>query len=78
MVIMNIKEARRNFSRLIEKAEQGERIIITRRGREVVKIDRMTPDVRRLPSLAHFRKCITVKGGTLRDAVIQDRREGRF
>jgi antitoxin (DNA-binding transcriptional repressor) of toxin-antitoxin stability system len=78
MVVMNIKEARRNFSRLIEKAELGEHIVITRRGREVVRFDRISRSGKRLPSLADFRKEIKIKGDTLSDAIIRDRQDGRF
>jgi antitoxin (DNA-binding transcriptional repressor) of toxin-antitoxin stability system len=78
MVVMNIKEARRNFSRLIERAELGERIVIARRGREVVSLDRISRSGMRLPSLADFRKEIKVKGDSLSDAIIRDRQDGRF
>lgn len=78
MVVMNIKEARKNFSRLIEKAERGERIIIMRRGKEVVRFDRISRSGRCLPSLADFRKEIKVKGNALSDAIISNRQDGRF
>ncbi len=42
-----IGEASRNVSRLIEAAERGEQVIITRRGKPVVEIVRITPKKRR-------------------------------
>lgn len=75
MVVMNIREARRNFSRLIEKAERGERVVITRRGREVVCLDRIHQTGKKLPSLADFRKGISVRGEALSQSIIHDRQD---
>ena len=78
MVVINIKEARKNFSRLIEKAERGEQVVITRRGREVVRLDRIARQGTHLPPLADFRKEIRVLGESLSDVVFRGRREERF
>jgi len=42
-----VGEASRNVSKLIEAAERGERVVITRRGKPVVKLVRIQPPVRR-------------------------------
>jgi prevent-host-death family protein len=40
---VGIYEAKSNLSRLVERAEAGEEIVLTRRGRAVAKIVRLTP-----------------------------------
>lgn len=40
MTIVSIKEARSNIGLLIEKAEHGEEILITRRGKQVARLQR--------------------------------------
>jgi prevent-host-death family protein len=43
----NIRDARTNFSRIIERVERGEEIIISRAGEPVAKVVPLTGDVRR-------------------------------
>ena len=44
---ITIGEASRNVSKLIEAAERGEQVVITRRGKPVVKMIRVQPRKRR-------------------------------
>ncbi len=37
-VSISVKEAREKFSQLLDRAEHGEEVLITRRGKEVAKI----------------------------------------
>ena len=39
MTIMNIHDAKTNLSRLIQKAENGEEVIIARAGKPVVRLE---------------------------------------
>ncbi len=42
MQTVNVKEARDNISRLLNAVESGEKIIITRRGKAVAKLEMVT------------------------------------
>ena len=43
MLILNVYEARGQFSKLLDEAEAGEEIVIARNGRPVVKLVAVTP-----------------------------------
>ncbi len=42
MQTINVREARHNFSRLLNAVESGETIIITRKGKTVAKLEKVT------------------------------------
>ncbi len=42
MQTVNVREARHNMSRLLNAVESGEKIIITRRGKAVAKLEMVT------------------------------------
>ena len=75
---VNIKEARGKFSALINQAEQGTEIILTRRGKEVARLVPSPGKAKRLPSLETFRKSIKVAGNPLSAAVTETREEARY
>lgn len=75
---VNVKEARRRLSALLDAAEQGETIPITRRGKSVAQIapaKRRSP--RRFPDLTEFRRSIRLKGKPMSETVIEMRRAER-
>ena len=76
---VSIKEARRRLSDLVDAAERGESVVITRRGRQVARLGpaRSKP-VAGLPDLSRFRSSIKVKGKPLSKAVIDAREETRY
>ena len=78
MTIVSIKEARRNISRFITKAEQGEEIFITRRGKQVAHIQGISRSRPKLPLLNKFRKSITISGQPMSKTVIKGRSGERF
>lgn len=73
MTIVSIKEARSNIGLLIEKAEHGEEILITRRGKQVARLQGIKQDRPRLTKQADFRKSIKISGGAMSSTVIQNR-----
>jgi len=76
MIEVSVKDARSQLSRLLDRIEQGEVVIITRRGKKVAKL--VSPKERqRLPSLKDLRDSIAVKGRPLSQTVIDARDEER-
>jgi prevent-host-death family protein len=68
MKAVSIKEARQRFAELIETAQRGTPIAITRRGRKVAELTGVVPSsAKRLPDLAAFRASLKsahqAKGG---------------
>ena len=76
MTEVSVKDARSQLSRLLDRIERGEVIIITRRGKKVAKL--VSPkEGHRLPSMKGLRDSITVKGGPLSQTVVNARNEER-
>jgi prevent-host-death family protein len=61
---IGIKQARQELPDLIDRAEAGEEIMITRQGKPVAKLIAAPKKLKALPSLAHFRRQIG-RTGTL-------------
>ncbi len=63
---INVREARQQFSALVDAAEHGDLIVITRHGQEVARLGPIeaTPEAG-LPDLSEFRDSI---GGVMPDA----------
>jgi prevent-host-death family protein len=78
MLSMNVNEARRQFRKVLDAAERGESVEITRRGRRVALV---TPLARRtskrLPDLSSFRASLNVKGSRSQ-SVIELREQERY
>lgn len=53
---VGIKQARQTLPDLIDRAEAGEEIMITRQGQPVAKLVAAPKTLKTLPSLAEFRK----------------------
>jgi len=81
MLRVTLKDARRRLGELVDAAEHGETIQITRRGRVVAQLrpaQSKGKGAARLPDLSEFRKEISIKGKPLSATVVQLRAEGRF
>lgn len=78
MHTMNIKEARACLSKLVDRAERGETVVITRHGKQSARLGPMPTRMNALPSLSEFRSGITPPGTGLAATVIASRREERF
>jgi len=73
---VSAREARRRFSELLDAAERGEDVVVTRRGKRSVRlvIEPTRHERPVVPSLAEFRASISIDGA-LSDAVIAGREE---
>jgi len=72
MLEVNIKEARSKLSSLLDKAERGEEIIITRRGKKIARLASLENN-ERLPSLKKIRDSIKITGTSLSKTTINSR-----
>jgi len=79
MNTINAKQARKQLGELIDAAERGETVVITRRGKKVAELGpvRKRPPRRGLPDLTAFRASLKVTGGSLTDELLTQRREER-
>lgn len=81
MTKISAEEARREFSSLLSRVQAGEEIIITRRGKDVVKLSAAVQNKGRFPDLTAFRnKLEQPKEGqeTPSETVIKMRKDYRF
>jgi prevent-host-death family protein len=77
MMEVNVKEARGNFSSLLDRVERGEEIIIKRRGKKIARL--ISPENDKfLPSLQNFRASIKLTGDPVSKTVNDLRNEERF
>lgn len=74
---INVREARSRISSLLDRAQNGEEIIIIRRGQRVARLVPAYETQKRLPDLSSFRGTIRMKGGALSETVVQARDEER-
>ncbi len=51
MIIVNTHEAKTNLSRLLERVQAGEELIIARRGKPIARLCPIDPPKRRVPGL---------------------------
>ncbi|HID02219.1 MAG TPA: type II toxin-antitoxin system prevent-host-death family antitoxin [Desulfobacterales bacterium] len=77
MLEINVKEARSNFSQLLNKVEQGQDILLIRRGKKVARLVSPETDCN-LPSLGEFRRTIALSGEELSSVVLTDRNKERY
>ena len=80
MLTINVKQARQNFSAILERVSSGEEVVITKHGREIAHIVPHSKKLKanKLPSLKNFRKAITIKGEPMSTEVVSDRDKERF
>jgi prevent-host-death family protein len=70
---IGIKQARQELPDLIDRAEAGEEIIITRQGKPVAKLVAAPKALKQLPSLAEFRNGLGRAGTPAAQAVREER-----
>jgi prevent-host-death family protein len=78
MIEVNAKKARGELSSLLKRVEEGEEVVISRRGRKVAKMVSLREGPRKLPSLEAFRAEVRISGGTLSQTVVRSREEERY
>jgi prevent-host-death family protein len=71
---VGIKQARQDLPNLIDRAEAGEEIVITRQGKPVAKLIAAPKSPKPLPSLADFRKTIG-RNGTPAEQLLREERD---
>lgn len=74
----SIRSARENFAQLVEAAQRGETVVITKRGVEVACVVPIRIEGSRLPDLTDFRAAIQVQDTPLSSTVIDERESARF
>jgi prevent-host-death family protein len=72
---VGIKQARQELPGLIDRAEAGEEVIITRQGKPVAKLVAAPKTLKPLPSLNEFRS--TFKIGTPATRLLREERNAR-
>lgn len=75
---VNVKEARDNIGKLLDRTEKGEEILISRRGKKVARLVPVDVLKKRLPDLGAFRASIAVRGAALSQTVIDSRNMERY
>ena len=78
MIEINAKEARSKLSMLLKHVEEGDEVIILRRGKRVARLLPFQGEGRRLPTLKEFRASIRIKGDSLSAVVVHERKETRY
>lgn len=78
MIEITVKEARKNFSLILDKVERGEDVVITRRGKKVVRMTNLYDTDKPLESLKEFRAGIKFQGPPLSRVVMEQRNDERF
>ena len=74
---INVKDARSRLSELIDRFEDGNEIIISRRGKKVARLVPLKIK-KNLPSMKEFRASLKLKGEALSDAIIHGRKRERY
>jgi prevent-host-death family protein len=74
---INVKDARSRLSELIDRVEDGNEIIISRRGKKVARLVPLKIK-KNLPSMKEFRASLKLKGEALSDAIIHGRKRERY
>ncbi len=76
---VSFRDARLRLSQLLDDAEQGKSVVITRHGRQVARlVPAEPPGGKRLPDLGPFRESLRLKGPALSKAVARARRQDRY
>jgi prevent-host-death family protein len=77
MIEINVKEARKNLSLLLDKVEHGDEVVITRRGKRVAKL--VVPVTnKKLPKLESFRNQLKISGVSMSETVLENRTIERY
>jgi prevent-host-death family protein len=77
MIQTNIREAKARLSAYLSQVEQGEEVMIVRRGKPVA-ILKPVQQAASLPSMKKFRENIRLSGLSPSEAIIRMREESRY
>lgn len=73
MKLIGIKQARQELPDLVDRAEAGEEIVITRQGKPVAKLVAAPKAAKELPSLSKFRQSLGENGTPAAELVRKER-----
>ncbi len=77
MIEANIREAKAKLSAYLSHVEQGEEVLIVRRGKPVAML-KSVKKAATLPSMKGFREKIRLRGLPASEAIIRMREESRY
>ena len=75
---VNVREARKNFSQLLNYVEAGEEITITRNGKEIARLVAKSKQAKVLPDLTEFRNSIDLTAEPISETIANMRKESRY
>ncbi len=75
---INVKEARSKFRSILDQVQEGDEVIIRRRGKEIARLVPPIGKGKRFPALKKFRGAIRAKGKPLSTVVKRGRAEERY
>jgi prevent-host-death family protein len=75
---MGAKETRNRLSMLLKRVEEGDEVIILRRGKKVARLIPHQNGAKRLPSMKDFRASIRIRGDSLSRVVSVERKGARY
>ncbi len=79
MIRISTREARQRFAQLIDSAQSGRTIHITRRGKAVAVLSPMPrAQAAPLPEMSAFHQRLALKGKPMSQTVLQARRQTRY
>jgi len=75
---INARDARQRFSELLDLAESGEEVVVTRHGKPAVRLvaERPVAVHQPLPDLTEFRSSVLMDG-SLTETLLEERRDER-
>jgi len=77
-VEVSVAEAKAKLSELLKRVEEGENVIITRRGKPVAVLSRSGKVYKPLPSRAEFREKVDRTGTSILEELRRMRDEARY
>jgi len=77
MESVSVADTKAHLSKLLDRIEKGEEIVVTRRGKPVARLSPIRPRKRPLPALAEFREQIPPLKTTGSTVLQMIREEGR-
>ena len=77
MIQSNIRETKAKLSSYLSQVEQGEEVMIVRRGKPVAVL-KAVKQTAQLPSMKAFREKMRVKGLSASETIIRMREESRY
>jgi len=78
MLTINMKDARASFGKLVDRAQRGETIIITRHGEQAARVMPVAESGSGLPSLHQFRSELAAPRTPLSETVVTARDQERY